>query len=74
MARERLLMHKIREILRQKWCQGRSHRQIAGSLGISTGMVGKIIGWDQYRVAPIQEAASAPLGTSIDSLRIWTDA
>lgn len=44
MARERLRMHKIREILRQKWCQGRSHRQIAGSLGISTGMVGKIIG------------------------------
>ena len=44
MARERLPMHKIREILRQKWCQGRRHRQIARSLGISTGMVGKIIG------------------------------
>lgn len=43
MARERLPMHKIREILRQKWCQGRRHRQIARSLGISTGMVGKII-------------------------------
>jgi transposase len=37
-------MHKIREIFRQKWCQGRRHRQIARSLGISTGMVGKIIG------------------------------
>ena len=37
-------MHRIREIFRQKWCQGRRHRQIARSLGISTGMVGKIIG------------------------------
>lgn len=43
MAKERLPMHKIREILRQKWCQGRRHRQIAGALGVSTGMVGKIV-------------------------------
>jgi transposase len=36
-------MHKIREILRQKLVQGRRHRQIARSVGVSTGMVGKIV-------------------------------
>ena len=29
MAGARLSMHKTREILRQKWGQGRSHREVA---------------------------------------------
>jgi len=32
-------MHKTREILRQKWVQGRSHREVARSLNVSVGMV-----------------------------------
>ena len=40
MAGARLSMHKTREILRQKWGQGRSHREVARSQGVSVGMVG----------------------------------
>lgn len=40
MATERLDMRKTREILRLKWEQGLSHRQIARSLGLSAGVVG----------------------------------
>lgn len=39
MAGPRLSMHKAREILRQKWGQGRSHREVARSQGVSVGMV-----------------------------------
>ena len=39
MAGERLLMRKIQEILRQKWAQGRTHREVAASLGLSVGIV-----------------------------------
>ena len=39
MATERLSMRKIREILRYKWSLGRSHREVAASLGISVGAV-----------------------------------
>lgn len=35
----RLSMHKTRAILSQKWSQGRSHREVARSLGVSVGMV-----------------------------------
>src|SRR5260221_7353328 len=44
MATERLSMRKTREILRQKWAQGRSHREVAASLGVSAGAVGEAIG------------------------------
>lgn len=40
MPTERLSMQKIREILRQKWLLGRSHRAIAKSVGVSAGVVG----------------------------------
>ena len=40
MATERLSMRKTREILRQKWELGRTHRQIAASVGASAGAVG----------------------------------
>ena len=39
MATERLSMRKIREILRHKWALGRSHREVAASLGVSLGAV-----------------------------------
>ena len=40
MAAERLSMRQLKEVLRQKWVLGRSHRQIATSVGISAGSVG----------------------------------
>lgn len=39
MAGRRLSMRRTREILRQKWALGRSHRAVAQSLGVSTGAV-----------------------------------
>jgi transposase len=39
MATERLSMRHTREILRQKWALGRTHREVARSLGISNGAV-----------------------------------
>ncbi len=39
MTTERLSMRKTREILRLKWCLGRSHREVARSLGVSCGAV-----------------------------------
>jgi len=43
MATERLSMRHTREILRQKWALGRSHREVARSLGISSGAVGTTV-------------------------------
>src|SRR6059036_21931 len=43
MATERLSMRQTREILRQKWRLGRTHREVAQSLGISTGAVGTTV-------------------------------
>jgi len=44
MPAERLSMRQVREILRQKWLLGRSHRQIAESLGGSASTVGETVG------------------------------
>ena len=44
MATERLSMRKTREILRQKWAMGRTHRDVAASLGVSAGAVGEVVG------------------------------
>src|SRR4051812_20399950 len=41
MPTERLSMRDVREILRQKWQLGRSHRQVAESVGASAGAVGE---------------------------------
>ncbi len=43
MATERLSMRQTREILRQKWRLGRTHREVAQSLGISCGAVGTTV-------------------------------
>ncbi len=44
MATERLSMRKTREILRQKWELGRTHREIAASVGQSLGAVAGTLG------------------------------
>ncbi len=48
MATERLSMRQIREILRQKWTLGRTHRQVAAGLGIGLGTVSTIERGDQH--------------------------
>jgi transposase len=50
-ATKRLFMRQTREILRQKFLLGRSHRDIAGSLGISVGAVGMAV--SRARVAGV---------------------
>jgi transposase len=55
MATERLSMRQIREILRQKWTLGRTHRQVAEALRVSLGTVSTVerraratgLNWDQ---------------------------
>ncbi len=42
MATERLSMRQIREILRQKWTLGQTHRQVAAGLGVSLGTVSTV--------------------------------
>jgi transposase len=42
MATERLAMHVLREILRQKLGLGRSHRQVAAAVGVSAGKVASV--------------------------------
>jgi len=43
MATERLSMRQTREILRQKWSLGRTHREVAQSLRSSSGTVGTTV-------------------------------
>jgi transposase len=43
MATERLSMRQIREILRQKWTLGWSHRQVAATLAVSLGTVTAVL-------------------------------
>jgi hypothetical protein len=43
MARERLPMRKIREILRLKWVLERSNRETARSVGMSAGAVSQTV-------------------------------
>jgi transposase len=43
MATERLSMRQIREVLRQKWVLGRSHREVAASLCIGLGTVSSLL-------------------------------
>ena len=43
MATERLAMHRLKEILRQKLVLGRSHRQVAKAVGVSVGFVSGVV-------------------------------
>lgn len=63
MANERLSMRKTREILRLKWELGRSHREVATSLGIGLGTVNLALerarvaglGWETARALSEEE-------------------
>lgn len=64
MATKRLTMIKTKEILRQKWVLGRSHREVARSVGVSAGVVAatltraskaELTEWSQ--VEPLDDAA-----------------
>lgn len=59
MTTERLSMRKIREILRYKWSLGRSHREVAASLGVSVGAVSG----GERRAREAGEAGSLPAGS-----------
>jgi transposase len=43
MAAERLSMRQIREVLRQKWGLGLSHRAVARSLGLGLGTISSVL-------------------------------
>ena len=43
MATERLEMHVLREILRQKLLLARSHREVVASIGVSLGKVSSVL-------------------------------
>ncbi len=68
MATERLSMRHTRDILREKWLLGRSHREVARSLGVSVGTVGTTVlraraaglDWAQVQALP-DEALEARL-------------
>ena len=63
MATKRLSMRQTREILRQKFLLGRSHREIAHSLGVSVGVVGmaasraRVAGLDWAQVETLPDDA-----------------
>ncbi len=64
MASPRLSMHKTREILRQKWCLSRSHREVARSQGVSAGTVGATL--RRARTAGLEDWASIEPLTETD--------
>jgi transposase len=43
MAKERVAMHRLKEILRQKLVHKRSHRDVEKAVGVSVGLVSKIV-------------------------------
>jgi len=63
MAAERLPMRHVREILRQKLVLGRSNRDVAASLGVSSGAVSgavtraRTLGLDWEKIAALSEDA-----------------
>jgi len=42
MAKRRLSMRNVKEILRQKWILGRSNREVALSVGVSAGAISQV--------------------------------
>src|SRR5437879_9820145 len=68
MATERLSMRQTREILRQKWRLGRTHREVAQSLRISTGAVGTTV--LRARAAGLDWAQADMLGDDVPHARV----
>ncbi len=62
MATERLEMHVLREIFRQKLTLGRSHRQVVEALGVSIGKISGAL------------ARAAAIGLGVDGIERLTDA
>jgi hypothetical protein len=58
MAAERLSMRQIREILRQKWALGLSHRAVARSLGVGLGTISSIV--SRAQTAGPRQGSGAP--------------
>jgi transposase len=62
MATEKIEMHVLKEILRQKLALGRSHRQVAASVGVSAGKVAGVysdaraLGLDAAAVEALSDA------------------
>src|SRR5207247_5153868 len=69
MATERLSMRQTREILRQKWRLGRTHREVAQSLGISCGAVGTTV--LRARAAGLDWAQVDPLSDEVLQARVY---
>ena len=69
MATKRLSMRQTREILRQKFLLGRSHRDIAGSLGISVGAVWMAV--SRARVAGLDWPQVEPLADDVLDARLY---
>ena len=69
MAGERLSMRKIQEILRQKWAQGRSHREVASSLGLSVGIVSATL--ERAQRAGVEPATVAELSEAELEARLY---
>ena len=75
MARKRLSMHKNREILRQKWVMGRSHREVARSVGVGASTVGKVLNlalaknltWETVQGLDEDELSRALYGNDVDT-------
>ena len=59
-------MRKTREILRQKWCLGRSHREVARSLGKSVGVISATLTRATKAGLESWEAVSALSGEALD--------
>src|SRR5439155_14240208 len=61
LAAERLSMRQIREILRQNWALGLSHRTVAQSLGVGLGTISSVVtraqgaGLDWPQVQPLSD-------------------
>jgi len=69
MATKRLSMRKTREILRQKWALGRSHREVARSLSVSVGTVAASLA--RAREAGLSWAEVEPLRDSELEVRLY---
>src|SRR5947209_11447140 len=69
MATERLSMRQTREILRQKWRLGRTHREVAQSLGIRGGAVGTTV--LRARAAGLDWAQVDPLSDEVLQARVY---
>jgi len=68
-ATKRLSMRQTREILRQKFLLGRSHREIAGSLGLSVGAVGMAV--SRARVAGLDWPRVETLADDVLDTRLY---